>query len=71
MNMCECQDISGVVCGKSMSSEEEAQDGMCDTCACQVWKEMTSDVDYDWYHNTKRIRLTKLGEQHACINSER
>ena len=48
---CQCQDSNGLICGKEMTQKEIKQDGMCDTCASHVWKEMTSGSKYYWTHS--------------------
>jgi len=52
---CECEDSDGVVCGRTMTNEELEQDGMCQTCADNVWSEMTNDdVGCHWSHDPMR-----------------
>ena len=48
---CPCQDSNGIVCGKKMTKQEAAQDGMCSNCADNVWFEMHSNKEHKWYHN--------------------
>ena len=50
---CKCQDSAGNVCNKIMSSREYREDGMCSTCADNVWHEMSCEKNYSWYHNNK------------------
>ena len=49
---CKTQDSNGTVCGKEMTKQEEKQDGMCWTCADNVWIEMTTDKDHYWEHKS-------------------
>jgi len=62
MSKCKCQDSYGHVCGEVMTSAEEAQDGMCDSCASHVtnYFNCTGKVEYVW-SNTKQI----TGESHV------
>ena len=57
---CQCEDSSGVVCGKEMTKEEYKQDGMCWDCADHVWNEMTSTEPYKWHHPNMSPEGTKL-----------
>lgn len=47
---CPCKDSQGHVCGKEMTVEEVEGDGMCGFCADNVWAEMHSEEEYEWYH---------------------
>jgi len=47
---CPCEDSNGKVCDKPMTPQEKEQDGMCDLCACHVFKEILSFGDYKWEH---------------------
>ena len=48
---CKTQDSNGHVCNKTMTKEEQIQDGMCDICACHVFQEIIIYSKYKWYHN--------------------
>lgn len=37
MKPCTFEDDNGKVCGKPLSKEQEAQDGMCSRCAELLW----------------------------------
>jgi len=49
--ICVCEDSTGTPHNIQMTKLEEKQDGMCSVCAEQVWKEMNSKNNYEWYHN--------------------
>ena len=48
MSRCQCQDSYGNACGREMTAEEEAQDGMCDACACNLWEYLVSKGVHVW-----------------------
>lgn len=50
--LCKCQDSTGKVCNKPLSTEEYDQDGMCSTCADNVWEEM-NNPEYFWEHESE------------------
>lgn len=51
LRKCECEDSKGTACHKTMTAEEESQDGMCSACAEHVWEEMQNGTL--WVHNVK------------------
>lgn len=50
VHKCPCQDSTGKVCGKEMTSEEYEQDGMCWNCADNVWSELKGENE-GWTHD--------------------
>ena len=58
---CPCEDSNGVICGKEMTQKEVEQDGMCQSCADNVWAELMSKEGevYEWFHGESKDETVK------------
>lgn len=57
MSLCKCEDSRGVKCLKPMTKQEEKQDGMCQSCADNVWEEINGRNSH-WENQNKPKTMT-------------
>ena len=48
--ICQCQDSAGTPHNQPMTQQEYKQDGMCESCADNVWIEINTQASYIWVH---------------------